>query len=67
MNFAIARHEDCPDAGNHTKNRPAPWNGWALAKLTQTQCPTCGFWVIFTERNVKSCVLKMRVIDARPS
>lgn len=51
----IATEQDCADRANHT---PSPagyneWHEWAeRMKEThdQTQCPTCGFWAIWTPR-----------------
>lgn len=51
-------HSQCPDNASHT---PIPagyfqFHEWAAQMRkthVQTQCPTCGFWVVWAPREVK--------------
>lgn len=50
------RHEDCPDAAKRHTKAPTGYlerESWAERKSrrhVQTQCPTCGYWVVWKRR-----------------
>jgi hypothetical protein len=53
--FKYDRFEDCPDAKKHTKQPDgyvsrAEWAERKLKTHDCTQCPTCGFWVIWRRK-----------------
>ena len=56
----LALASRCADAVSHTPNQPTgyrAWSAWAdrMAQThTQTQCPTCGLWVIWVPREAAS-------------
>lgn len=46
----------CPDKANHTVDPTEPssyvawheWAAWMTKRSRQEQCPTCGYWVIWS-------------------